>query len=77
MASNTPRPRLRTLRKSANLTQEDLGNELGLTQGVVSRLELGEIPFHDGYIGAYMDRFGCSSDWLLGKSRFGGPGVSQ
>ena len=60
---------LKQLRKSHNLTQEELGSRIGLSKAVVSKYENGI-----GYPTFYMlikisDYFGVTTDYLLGVAK--------
>ena len=60
---------LKQLRKSHNLTQEELGKQIGLSKAVVSKYENGlGYPTFDMLIGI-SDYFGVTTDYLLGVSK--------
>ena len=52
--------RLKELRKSAHLSQKSLGNLIGISQQVVSRIERVEL---------YADFFNVTTDYILGRSK--------
>ena len=60
---------LRQLRKNHNLTQEELGKQIGVSKAVVSKYENGlGYPTFDMLIGI-SDYFGVTTDYLLGVSK--------
>ncbi len=60
---------LKSLRKSNNLTQEELGNRVGLTKAVVSKYENGiGYPTFDMLI-KIANYFGVTTDYLLGVEK--------
>ena len=60
---------LKQLRKSHNLTQEELGSRIGLSKAVVSKYENGMgYPTFDMLI-QIADYFGVTTDYLLGVTR--------
>lgn len=60
---------LKELRTARNLTQTELGRQLGLSKAVVSKYENGiSYPTFDILIG-FAKYFGVSTDYLLGVSK--------
>lgn len=60
---------LRHLRKSHNLTQQNLGQRLGLSKAVISKYENGlGFPTYDILI-KIANYFGVTTDYLLGISK--------
>lgn len=61
--------RLRDLRIKRNLSQKELAKHLGISPSIVSSYELGErIPSVDRLL-ALANFYGCSIDYLLGRSQ--------
>lgn len=60
--------RIKQLRKSINMTQDELAQKLHLKRSVISKYENGLIPLTDLLIVQLSDIFNVSSDYLLGKS---------
>lgn len=59
------------LRKSNKLTQQELGDILGLTKQMIGKIEKGERAASIEVINAIADYFKVSVDYLLGKGLFG------
>ncbi len=57
--------RIKTLRIEKGLTQEDLGEKLGLDKGTVSKMERGENAPTAKTLIALKKLFGVSTDWIL------------
>lgn len=60
--------RLRELRKSKGITQEDLASELNLTQKRISRYETGENEPDFATLVRFADYFDVSVDYLLERT---------
>ena len=60
--------RLKSLRKSMNLTQQDLASALGITIRQYQRYESGEQTTTLENLIAIADYFGVSLDYLCGRS---------
>ena len=60
--------RLKELRKSSGLTQEQLANYLDVDQSNIAKLENGTRSLNITLIEKLCDLFGCSEAYLLGKS---------
>lgn len=58
---------LRNLRKSANLTQEKLADELQIDKRQISKLETAYNEPNIELLIKLADRFGCTVDYLLGR----------
>ncbi len=56
--------RLRELRKELGISQEELGNKLGVTRAAISRLESGERKITEQMILAIIRTFNVNEDWL-------------
>jgi transcriptional regulator with XRE-family HTH domain len=55
--------RIRELRGS--VLQEDLANQLGISQGQLSKIERGKLGPTADLLIRLVERFGGSSDWIL------------
>lgn len=60
--------RLKSLRESHNLTQDELADELGVTKQAISQYERGVRRPDFDTLSRICDLFNVSSDYLLGKS---------
>ena len=60
--------RIKDLRVSRNMSQADLGAVLGCHGTTVSKLELEQRQLDPATIHALCDLFGCTADYLLGRS---------
>ncbi|QWI68552.1 helix-turn-helix transcriptional regulator [Bacillus mycoides] len=60
--------RLRQLRKERNLTQQDLGQAIGVTAGSVSKFETGFKPASRETVERAADFLSVPVDYLLGRS---------
>ena len=59
--------RLKTLRKNAEMTQEQVANKCCISQSNINTWETGRsLPSFDGLV-TLADCFGCSVDYLLGR----------
>lgn len=56
--------RIYELRKHLNLTQEELGNSIGITRGAVSKIESGDRNVTDQVIKAICREFNVDEIWL-------------
>ena len=59
--------RLKEIRKSAQLTQEELATSLKITRSLISKYENGTNTINTDYLLAYSNFFSISTDYLLGK----------
>ena len=57
--------RIALARKQAGLSQEQLGDQLGVSRQAVSKWEAGQANPDVTYVAAMCRLFGVSSDWLL------------
>jgi len=64
--------RLKEIRLSKGWSQAQLGKKLNCTDVTVSRYETGQHSMGDDIIVRICDIFGCSADYLLGRSSTGG-----
>lgn len=60
--------RLKELRKSQSMTQDDLAKILNVNRSVVSKYESGAVPLTSDAIIVLTDYFEISSDYLLGRN---------
>lgn len=60
--------RLKTLREAQNLSQAELGRILCCSDVTISRYETGRRDIDSATVGRLCDIFGCSADYLLGRS---------
>jgi transcriptional regulator with XRE-family HTH domain len=60
--------KMRMLRKEAGLTQKELGERLSLAEATVSHYELGLRSPDNEKLNDIADFFGCSVDYLLGRT---------
>ena len=69
--------RIRDLRTAAGWTQAELGHELGCVGQTVSKLENETRQLDPAMINALCDLFGCTADYLLGRSQSPQPILSD
>ena len=69
--------RIKDLRLAAGMNQEDLGRHLNVGKGSVSRYELEKRQLDPPTIFALCDLFGCTADYLLGRSDAPAPVISD
>ena len=69
--------RLRDLRIAAGWTQTQLGKKIGMAKTTVSGYETGDRQLTPALICALCDLFGCTADYLLGRSEARSPAVSE
>lgn len=60
--------RIKILRRQANLTQEQIGQFLGIDQSMVAKIEKGERNLTTVQLEKLSNLFACSEDYLLGIS---------
>lgn len=60
--------RIKDLRLSNNWRQEDLATKMNTAKSVISRYETGKLDLDTDLINRLCDLFGCTSDYLLGRS---------
>ena len=68
--------RIRELRELRGLKQEELGRKLNVGKGAISRYEGEKRQLDPATICALCDLFGCTSDYLLGRSPSPRPVIS-
>lgn len=56
---------LKEWRKHCNLTQEVAADRIGITQGVLSRIERGEVPYDQDFLETAAEAYGTSSASLI------------
>lgn len=61
--------RIMELRQAKGMTQDELGQILNVGKGAVSRYEQGKRQLTPEAINAICDFFGCTSDYLLGRTQ--------
>lgn len=61
--------RIMELRQAKGMTQDELGQILNVGKGAVSRYEQGKRQLTPDAINAICDFFGCTSDYLLGRTQ--------
>lgn len=61
--------RLRDLREKRNITQTQIAEKLGITQGAVSQWEVGATNPSIGMISKLAEILGCTVDELLGITK--------
>ena len=69
--------RIRQLRRQKNMTQQEVGQALGVGNTAVSMYENGRRSLDDKTIRNLCALFGCSADYLLGLSAYTGPILSH
>lgn len=60
--------RIRDLRLGKSWTQDQLGKRIGVARNTVSGYESEQRQLDPATIGALCDLFGCTADYLLGRS---------
>ena len=68
--------RIRDLRISRGMKQEDLARELNVARTAISKYERCELDLSSATILRLCDIFGCTSDYLLGRSPVPSPDLS-
>ena len=69
--------RIKDLRRSNNWTQVQLGARLGTARSTVSQYETEDRQLDPATICALCDIFGCTADYLLGRSETPLPSISD
>ena len=69
--------RIRELRTAHGWKQEELGQMLNVGKGTISRYEKGLRQLDPDMICALCDLFGCTSDYLLGRTASPVPVISD
>ena len=68
--------RIRDLRLSRGMKQEDLARELNVARTAISKYERGELDLSSAAILRLCEIFGCTADYLLGRSPVPSPDLS-
>ena len=61
--------RIRDLRTAAGWTQSQLGKKIGAAKSTISGYESGDHQMTPMLINSLCDLFGCTADYLLGRSQ--------
>lgn len=61
--------RLKKLRKTKNITQEEAARDLEIARGTIAKYEVNEIQPSPDMIVKLAHYFDCTTDYLLGKDR--------
>lgn len=69
--------RIRDLRQSMGWTQEDLATRMNTAKSVISRYETEKLGLDPVLINRFCDLFGCTADYLLGRSLSPAPVMSS
>ena len=69
--------RIRDLRSAAGMSQKQLGDRIGCHSATVSKFELEQRQLDPATICALCDIFGCTADFLLGRSLSPLPAVND
>lgn len=69
--------RIRELRLAANMQQADLARAINVQRAAVSHYETGKRQLDPETICALCDLFGCTADYLLGRSGTPLPVISE
>ena len=69
--------RIRELRLARNMSQAQLGAALGCVGQTISKLETEARQLDPSTIHALCDYFGCTADYLLGRSSSPRPAVTE
>jgi len=69
--------RIRELRQTRSWTQQDLAVKMNTSKSVISRYETERLGLDPALINTLCDIFGCSADYLLGRSETPLPALSD
>ena len=69
--------RIRDLRTANGWTQSQLGKKIGAAKSTVSGYESGDHQLTPALINTLCDLFGCTSDYLLGRSQALQPAITD
>ena len=69
--------RIKELRQQHGMKQSDLARELHIARTAISKYENGQLDFGLNTICALCDIFGCTSDYLLGRSARPEPALTE
>ena len=65
--------KIKDLRTEAGMTQAELAKRMSTTNTTISKYELGQRDLDSATIGKLCDVFGCTADYLLGRSAVATP----
>lgn len=69
--------RIKDLRLARGWTQQDLAGKMNTAKSVISRYEKERLGLDVDLINRFCDLFGCTADYLLGRSEARSPAVSE
>ena len=69
--------RIREMRQARGMKQSDLARLLAIAPTAVSKYELGQLDISSATIHALCDVFGCTADYLLGRSTRPEPSLTE
>lgn len=69
--------RIKELRRAKGWRQEDLANKINTVKSVISRYENEQLGLDVETITTFCDIFGCTADYLLGRSDVAQPALSD
>ena len=69
--------RIRELRTARGWRQQDLADKMNVKKNTISRYETGSLGLDASTICTLCDLFGCTSDYLLGRSFSPAPVISD
>ena len=69
--------RIRDLRTANGWTQSQLGKKIGAAKSTVSGYESGDHQLTPALINTLCDLFGCTADYLLGRSQVLQPAITD
>ena len=69
--------RIRELRLSRSMSQSQLGTAIGTVRSAISMYEMEQRQLDPATIHALCDYFGCTADYLLGRSSSPRPAVTE
>ena len=69
--------RIRELRTARGWTQTQLGKRIGAAKSTISEYESEKHQLDPGLICSFCDLFGCTADYLLGRSESPSPVISE
>ena len=64
--------RIKELRTSMGMKQSDLANKLKCASTAISKYENGQLEINSALISRLCDIFGCTADYLIGRTPTGG-----
>ena len=60
--------RIKQERAGLNISQEDLAKKIGVSRATIQNWESGKSEMVSSQVSALSDIFGCTSDWLIGRT---------